>query len=55
MRSRLNVWVGALAALFLGIPLAGKAAAGSSDDAADIVDSALSLTMAIVDASMQAS
>lgn len=54
MRSRMNMWVGALAALFLGIPLVEKASA-SSGDAGAITDSALSLVKAIVDASMQAS
>jgi hypothetical protein len=55
VRSRLNIWIAALAALFLGIPLAEKAAASSSSDGGAIAETAIGLAEAIVDAAMQAS
>ena len=49
MQSKLKVWVGAAAALFLGIPLSEKAFADSSfGGTGDIVQSALALAEAIV-------
>lgn len=56
MRSKLKVWVGATAALFLGIPLTEKAFAGSSfGSVGDIVQSALALAAAIVDVATEGS